>query len=323
MSAGMHGVLLATAFCLLSAVAALAQEAQSAGGASLPEGAGLAAKYPGDVGIDKDAAVVFVENFENGTVADIGQRWGSINNKGSKPMVLDADVPAGTAGTRSLQVTATLGQNSGGALYTVFKPAADQVYCRFYVKFDKEAGYIHHFVWLEAESTGADYPNPQAGSRPAGDKRFSTALEPKGDWNSKVPPPGQWNLYSYWQEMRIDPKMNKYWGNSFTPNPPVLIPRDKWICAEFMMKANSAPDKADGEQAFWIDGKLAGRFTGIRWRSTNDLKINKLWLEHYIGIGGGAPFEAKAYYPNGKFNRVWFDDVVVATQYVGPLAPAK
>jgi hypothetical protein len=308
---------------LALAVFAQAQQKAGADTSALPEGPGIAAKYPGDAGIDKDQAVLFAENFENGTVADIGERWGHINNKGGKPMLLDADVPAGTVGTRSLQVTATLGQDNGGDLYTVFKPGADQVYCRFYVKFDKEAGYVHHFVWLEAESTGAPWPNPQAGSRPAGDKRFSTGLEPKGDWNSKVPPPGEWNFYSYWQEMKIDPKMNKYWGNSFTPKPPVLIPRDRWICAEFMLKANSAPDKADGEQAFWIDGKLAGRFTGIRWRSSNDLKINKLWLEHYIGIGSGAPFEAKAYYPNGKFHRVWFDDVVVATQYIGPLAAAK
>jgi hypothetical protein len=302
---------------------ARAQEKGGAGTAPVPEGSGVAAKYPGDAGIEKDPAVVFVENFENGTVASIGERWGSINNKGGRPMALDADVPPGSSGKRSLQVTATLGQDSGGALYTVLQPGADQMYCRFYVKFHPEAGYVHHFVWLEAESTGAAYPNPQAGSRPAGDKRFSTGLEPKGDWNSKVPPPGEWNFYSYWQEMKIDPKMNKYWGNSFTPSPRVLIPRGKWICAEFMMKANSAPNVADGEQAFWIDGKLAGRFTGMRWRSTNDLKINKLWLEHYIGIGSGAPFQTKAYYPNGKFNRVWFDDVVVATQYIGPLAAAK
>ena len=288
----------------------------------LPEGPGLAARYPGDKGIEGDEAVVFVENFETGTVKDIGQRWGSISNKDGKVMQLVEDVPAGTAGRRSLQMTATLGQNKGGHLYTVFKPGADQMYCRFYVKFHREAGYIHHFVWLEAERTGAPWPNPQAGTRPAGDKRFSTGLEPKGDWKAQVPPPGQWNFYTYWQEMKIDPKMNKYWGNSFTPKPPVLIPRDRWICAEFLIKTNSSPEKADGEQAFWIDGKLTGRFRGFRWRSTDELKINKLWLEHHIGIGAGAPFETKRYYPNGRFNRVWFDDVVVATDYIGPLAPA-
>ena len=47
----------------------------------LPEGPGLAARYPGDKGIEGDEAVVFVENFETGTVKDIGQRWGSISNK--------------------------------------------------------------------------------------------------------------------------------------------------------------------------------------------------------------------------------------------------
>ncbi|MCK4300485.1 MAG: hypothetical protein KAX80_13165, partial [Planctomycetes bacterium] len=51
--------------CLLALLttASSAQEGSGPRAAGLPEGAGLAAKYPGDVGIEGDEAVVFVENF--------------------------------------------------------------------------------------------------------------------------------------------------------------------------------------------------------------------------------------------------------------------
>lgn len=62
----------------------------------------------------------------------------------------------------------------------------------------------------------------------------------------------------------------------------------------------------------WIDGKKCGEFRDINWRSTDALKVNKvqlsLWLEpaSYARTGGGTT------------RTVWYDDVVVATQYIGP-----
>ncbi|MBT4274288.1 MAG: hypothetical protein HOD39_05040 [Verrucomicrobia bacterium] len=32
--------------------------------------------------------------------------------------------------------------------------------------------------------------------------------------------------------------------------------REKWICVEMMIKLNDPPERKNGEQAFWIDGKL-------------------------------------------------------------------
>ena len=43
---------------------------------------GIAAKYPGDVGIENDPAVVFTENFENTFVSGLSQRWDDILNPG-------------------------------------------------------------------------------------------------------------------------------------------------------------------------------------------------------------------------------------------------
>ena len=44
--------------------------------------------------------------------------------------------------------------------------------------------------------------------------------------------------------------------------------------------------------------------------------INHLWLEHYVDEG--AQRHNKVTSPN-RVNRVWFDDIVVATEYLGPV----
>lgn len=57
-------------------------------------------------------------------------------------------------------------------------------------------------------------------------------------------------------------------------------------------------------------------FEGLRLRTDDALKINHLWLEHYVDEG--AQRQNKLKDPN-PVNRVWFDDIVVSTEYVGPI----
>jgi len=83
-----------------------------------------------------------------------------------------------------------------------------------------------------------------------------------------------------------------------------------------MIKANSAPDVADGEQAFWVDGRKVGEVKGMKWRSTDRLKLNSFWLLHDgetgSSLNGDKDHAARTY-------DVWFDDVVIATEYIGPV----
>ena len=96
------------------------------------------------------------------------------------------------------------------------------------------------------------------------------------------------------------------------------MPRlDTWQCWEFMVEANT-PGKADGRQAMWLDGKLVGDFTGIRWRGDADVNVNCFWLQHY-GYDGSDPTRQ---FHKGR-QTVWFDDVVIATQYIGRRVEAK
>ncbi len=299
---------------------------------------GIAGKYKGDAGIAGDKSVIFADNFETGSLADIAARWGSTKNKNDRVQALSNDVPSGSSGRRSLQMTGTLGKDSGGDLYTSFKQGYDKVYLRFYTKFAADHGYEHHFVALGGYNPPTPWANPRAGTRPRGDDRVIVFIDPHGFYG-KYPPPGVWGLYTYWNEMKISAD-GRYWGNVLSPAQAVPVVRDHWTCVELMVKLNSAPDKHDGELKLWIDGKPAMHFAegmrrgpwsgmgfqlvesggtpfeGLRLRTSMDLKINNLWLEHYVDEG--AQRANKVREPN-RVNRVWFDDVVVATQYIGPI----
>lgn len=271
---------------------------------ALPEGLGLAAKVKADAGLEKNAAVIFADDFESGK---LGEKWDETGNPGDKVLSF-AKTDAPELGQRCVRVEAHLSQDTGGGFTKWFEPA-DTVFIRFYTKFDPQCDYVHHFVTLRAnkgQRGGEKWSGfGGAGLKPDGTERFSTAVEPWGNWG-KSPPPGRWNFYSYWHEMKKSPD-GKYWGNSFQPQEEPAILKDRWICVEFMLKHNS-PQQPDGEQAFWIDGKLLGHWKGINWRKSANLKANALTLESYITDR----------WTKNAMNVVYFDNVVIARSYIGP-----
>jgi hypothetical protein len=329
-------------------VAAAAGAALSAAGSAerpprLPESPGLAAAYPGDRGIARDPRVLLAEDFETGTLADLSRRWSSVSDAGGRVLAFADDAPAGSRGRRSLQVTATLGQDTGGHLYTRLPRGVERAFARFYVKFAPNAGYIHHFVHLGGYRPATPWPQGGAGERPRGDERVTVGIEPFGDYG-RYPPPGIWNFYAYWPEMKISGD-GKYWGNSLRPAQPARVPRGRWQCVEMMLRLNSAPEEADGELALWLDGRRVAHFAkgvrrgpwsgmgftlakisrgepfeGFRWRTSRDLPINFVWLLHYVTENAARQNHVAR--PN-PVCRVWFDQIVVATEYVGPIQEQK
>ena len=75
----------------------------------LPQGPGISKAHPGDSGIEKHPAVLIVENFEEGTLEALKPRWNEIENKDAQVLEIVSDHPAASAGSKCLQVTATLG----------------------------------------------------------------------------------------------------------------------------------------------------------------------------------------------------------------------
>lgn len=306
---------------------------------------GIASRYPGDRGIAEDPRVVFVENFEAGSLAEIWKRWETVSDKPGQS--LTADVPPGSSGKKSLQMERVKG--SGVHLYRRLKNKEggwgyDRIFARYYVKFDPECGEIHHFgTCLGGNNPATPWPSVKAGQPTDGAKSFWSGIEPFGkSWT--------WDFYTYWCEMRGSPPRGQTWGNSFVRDPNLKVEKGRWICVEQMIQMNDVGD-TNGEQALWIDGKLVGHygqgfpkgvwtydkftpgqggstirwskekngperseapeggapFEGYRWRTVPELNVNCLWLYIYTEK------------PEDHRIKVWFDDVVVATEFIGPI----
>ena len=329
---GMSAMLCLLTFALAGGAAVAAEE--EAPEARLPEGrSGIAANYPGDEGIEKAPDVIFVETFDLPSLDAIFKRWDEVKNRGI--MSLSANVPEDRTDKKCLLMTHVGGKSTGGHLYRRLLPGHEQVFARFYVKFDKGCAPIHHFgSHLGGFSPPTRWPQGGAGERPAGDRRFTSGVEPFGkNW--------QWDFYTYWQGMHVHGD-GRFWGTPFlTGGDKPRVERDKWICVELMLKMNDPLNASNGEQAFWIDGKLwrrdgqvvshfgegfpKGRWTGgwwrpdsgdrtsfegFRWRSAEELSVNYVWA--YLYITKASP---------GHVSKVWFDNIVIARKYIGPIEP--
>ena len=239
--------------------------------------------------------LIFIDNFESGQIQD---RWLAENADAIKINYNPLNVHSGD---RSMEVTALPGKEAGDMARIFFSRSYDKVHARWYCKFDSDfdQGNLMHLNRLSAQK---EKWTATAGTRPNGFDFFRTTLDVWRDWG-RNPPPGEPVFYSYFPLMKIDQPTGKYYGNLFKAEKKILIERGRWYCMEMMLKAND-PGTNNGEQAFWIDGVLIGHFKNIIWRFTNDLKINSFQLGLYI-------------HDNEKINRIWYDDIIVSTGYIG------
>lgn len=306
--------------------------------AAAPAPVGLASAYPGDRGLAGHPSVRFTADFEDGL------RGFQVRHRGIFTVVDDRQFAHG--GQRCVQATATRGVDHGGEITLVLPKGEDRLFVRFYCRFAEDTVWPHHFVKLRALAKGFD---GEAGKAPPGDQGFWTGIEPLR---------GTWRFYTYWHAMRgwnnpgpvpgrnddgtETTAANDFYGNSFTPDGQDPVPKDRWICVEAMLQANTV-GKHDGAMAFWIDGKEVGRygpgvpvgcwrrnvfvtsgpnckdprpFSGFDFRTVPELKVNEVALLWYVSDEYAAKGTAER-------NRVWFDDVVVATEYIGPKVDAK
>lgn len=304
---------------------------------SLPEGPGLARLFEQDRGIAQHPSVIFAENFEVSDLKEIKPRWNEVENPEGEVLALDGDAPKGSDGRHSLKVTATLGKNTGGHLFKRLTPAQEKVFARFYVKFPEKGSYLHHFSGLGGYRPATNWPQGHAGKLAPGDQRFSVGIEPTGYYGAQ-PPPGAWIFYTYWCEMKRSGD-GGYWGNAIWPDTPVLAQAGRWQCVEVMLKCN-AVEKSDGELALWLDGRLSmhigpgtrhgpwtgegfrvlpeggERFPGFRWRTHPELAITYFSLSHFVTTDS---YQANKVGNPPPTNTVWFDEVVLAKEYIGPM----
>jgi len=287
---------------------------------------GLAALYPGDVGIESHPDVLFVERFEEAALPALFAEWTDVLNGAA--MAFGADVPPGSPGAQSLTIPwIGGGVNTGGHLYKQLSAGvADTLYVRYYIKYPTGGAYSHHGLWMGGYNPPLAWPNPQAGVRPSGNDRFSAAAE-------RNPATGRYDHYDYWMDMHQSADGN-FWGNLLLNDPAVQVQTGRWTCVEQMVKLNDPVTASNGEHAIWLDGVKVSHlgpgfpkgswsrgiftqdpagvpFEGFRWRSDAALNPNWLWLQVYAPgeLGGVA----------GQFR---FDHLVAARSYIGCLPAA-
>lgn len=290
-------------------------------GGALPEGnEGIAAKYPGDVGIDADPDVIFADGFETySKVGDLEQNWDAIYQYDQIRIATEPENVHG--GSKALEFTVPKQDTElSNATDKVLAEERDHLFLRYCSKFQppyEVVGSSHNGAMISAHY----FINGQAtpGVPADGTNKFLANLE---NWRGEpeTASPGLLNIYIYHPEQRSQ------WGDHFFPSgtvlpnssepfdfgpdfvsrPEVIPELGKWYCYEYMVKANT-PGQRDGRIAFWIDGKLAGDFGNLRLRDIASLKIDRFGLSFHIGSN-----------PKGDAKK-WYDDVVAATSYIGPV----
>ena len=288
-----------------------------------PEGgAGIAAKYPGDKGIEKAPAVLFAEDFGScSSIADLRPKWDVLTNE-THLSIADA---AGNRTGRGRSLLMTIPQQEVPLATGVSKLLAhtqNVLFLRWYQKFDSgwfvPGGSVHNGGSIS--SRYFDHGRATPGIRADGQNKFLVNFENE---NSTGDAPGYMNAYVYW------PGQASKWGDHFYPSGTVLpssetrsgeatfgkqfVARpdfspqtDRWYCYEYMVKANT-PGERDGRIAMWVDGKLIADFPNLRFRDVATLEIDRFGLGVYIANNTKRP------------NRKWVDDVVAATSYIGPI----
>ena len=295
--------------------------AGSTASGGLPEGnTGIATKYPGDVGIAGDPAVIFADDFESYTkAADIGKRW---DNMYQNQYIAIATTAANVyAGKQALEFT--LPQQAAelsDATEKIVSPELDVLFLRYYGKFQSPydvTGSSHNGSSISAHYTVNGQSTP--GVPANGTNKFLANLENwRGDTTTASP--GDLNIYVY------QPEQRSQWGDHFFPTglvmpntsipfdfgpdfvsrPDIINELDRWYSYELMVKANT-PGLRDGRIAAWLDGKLVMDFPNLRLRDVTSLTIDRFALCFHIGSN-----------PNGE-SKKWYDNVVAAKSYIGPM----
>jgi hypothetical protein len=287
----------------------------------LPEGdTGVAAKHPGDVGIGSDPAVLFADDFESYTQpSELTNRWDAAYHLEVTRLATEAALVHGGAKSLELELPTSTTELSN-AVDKAISPERNVLFLRYYGRFEGNndiVGSSHNGSAISAHY----FVNGQAtpGVPADGTNKFLVGYE---DWrgDATTPSPGPLDVYVY------HPGQRSQWGDHFfasgmvLPNssvpgdfgpgfvsrPDVTPELDRWYCYELMVKANT-PGQQDGRIAFWLDGKLLADFGNMSFRAIDSLKIDRIGLMFHAGANGGPD------------TRRWYDDVVVATSYVGPV----
>ena len=237
--------------------------------------------YPNDIGIGLHPDVLLHENFQQGW-----EQWDSPRSDTRHLNIVQHSEHAG-GGRNYLRSSVSLDDLldrdtiSATSRHTLKRPV-DELFWRFYVRFEGDAPTPHHWVRFAA-SQGEFDMRGKANTLPAGDAAFWGAVDiGLGD---------RPYFYLYWHAMRSgrcndgtaepgcegDQGETYYYGNKLRSETGERLERDRWHCIEIHAKANR-PGESDGELALYVDDRLQMHYRTGSPEGT--------WLRDSFHIGG-------------------------------------
>jgi hypothetical protein len=218
----------------------------------------LAAKYPGDIGIGADPAVVWNENFSESSVSAVAAKYSTVVNTGGMSLV--ADIPAHNAASAKSISMISGGANDTTYLFTKFPKGYDEIYVRYYAKYVTKGPWHHVGMVFGGYNPALSYPYPRASQKPAGNDSFHIYYEP----NSGAAYNNWTDFYNYWAQMHsfdANPVQGDYFGNQLVNNPASTTYDSNWHSYEIHLKLNTDLGSSTGAiLELWIDDQPIVRY---------------------------------------------------------------
>jgi hypothetical protein len=279
---------------------------------------GIASRYPNDRGIQNDPRVVLFDGFESYSIPSDAQKsrgglWDVVGGVRHARISTQYKI----AGSKSYEFDMPITTHEvSPALMTHISPEERQLFCRVYFRYDSNFN-----LPLESSHKGirmsGQYPGPCGGTPRNGSGWFLFLLQ--NDAAGKYLPgevtPGFGQIYAYWPLQQDPDGCGDLWwptGQGFPDYPDFVsrhnfnVPRGVWFCYELMVKVNDLGTR-NGEVKVWKNGVVVADFPDLFVRSVPNLLIDTLAIvmhEHH----------------SVRVNRVWIDNVVLARDYIGPIA---
>ena len=268
---------------------------------------GLAARYPADQGISADRDVIFFTDFES-------DEWAKEWTLAANLDVIDttkSDPGRKFEPLSGKALRVKIAEGATGALNTLYKfqkqvgREPEEIYFRYYLRLADDwnqtvqggkmpgiSGTYGVAGWGGRKSDGTDGWSARGA--------FHLTI-PKDNPLSGLTPIG---TYCYHADMPGTYGDIWIWENGYRG----FLQNNRWYAVEQHLKLNR-PGEKDGVLRAWVDGRLAFEKSDIRFRHSDRLKIEQVWMNVYHGGTKPSPYDQHLY----------IDNVVIARQYIGPM----
>jgi hypothetical protein len=272
---------------------------------------GIAAKYPGDRGLENDPNVLFATRFE----ADAWRNeWTSA---GGKLETVSENVRTKFEPLDGKACEAHLAKGELTAMNATYRfrdkrgSEPEEAYFRYYLRFGDDwrptldggkmpgvSGTYNRAGWGGRKVDGTDGWSARGS--------FGLTL-PEGNPLAGKQPLG---FYCYHADMAGHYGDVWIWTRGYRG----FLDDNRWYCVEQYVRLNTPGEAGskganDGVLRVWIDGRIAFEKTDIRFRDIDALKVEQIWMNVYHGGTRPSPTDQHLY----------VDNVVAARQYIGPM----